>query len=201
MPPIPPLPSRATENVDPARIAVYGASAGAGTCLWLALGDDMADSDAADPVLHQSTRVCAAGAKGTQATYDLPKWETVVFASLGLTLQDMAALPGSSEQSLLSFYGVGSLEDLESPELETYRERVDMLGWMSPDDPPLWIRNTIENAGLPTDRSELFHHALHALALLERANEVGLECQAYIPPLGVADPRGDSAIEFLLDRL
>ena len=188
-------------NIDPSRIAVYGASAGAGTCLWLSLSDDMADPEAADPILRESTRVIAAGAKGTQATYDLLKWETVVFAPLGMTLENMAGLSDSSEQGLLSFYGAGSFEDLSSPEMKAYREAVDMLSLMSPDDPPLWVRNTIENAGLPVDKSELFHHALHALALLDRAREIGLECQAYIPPLGVEDPAGESVIEFLLSRI
>ena len=188
-------------NIDPSRIAVYGASAGAGMCLWLALSDDMADPESDDPILRESTRVAAAGAKGTQATYDLLKWESVVFAPVGMTLEDMADLPDSSEQGLLSFYGADSFEELSSPEMKAYRERVDMLRLMSPDDPPLWIRNTIENAGMPADKNELFHHALHALALLERADEIGLACQAYIPPLGVEDPAGEGVIEFLLHRI
>ena len=188
-------------NIDPARIALYGASAGAGTCLWLACSEDMADAQADDPVLHESTRVSVVGAKGTQSTYDFLKWETVVFASMGLTIDDMANLPNSSEQGLLSFYGADSLEQLGSPEFIAYRERVDMLGLMSPDDAPFWVQNTLENAGIPIDINELLHHTLHALALKERAEEVGLECQAYIPPLDIADPAGDDVIKFLLDRL
>jgi hypothetical protein len=129
------------------------------------------------------------------------KWQTVVFDTLGMTLEDMANLPNSSEQGLLSFYGADSLEELNSPELIAYRQSVDMLELMSADDAPFWVRNDIENAGIPADKSELFHHALHALALMERANEVGLECQAYIPPLSVADPAGDGVIKFMLDRL
>jgi hypothetical protein len=72
---------------------------------------------------------------------------------------------------------------------------------MSPDDPPFWVRNDIENTGIPVDKGELFHHTLHAVALLEQATAVGLECQAYAPPLDLADPAGDSVIEFMLDRL
>ena len=83
----------------------------------------------------------------------------------------------------------------------TRRERVDILALMSLDDPSFWVRNTIENASIPVDKNKLFHHGLHALALKNKADEIGLECQAYIPPLNVDDPAGDSAIEFMLDRL
>ncbi len=188
-------------NVDPSRIAIYGASAGAGTCLWMAFSDEMADPAANDPVLRESTRFNVIGAKAAQATYDLLKWETVVFDTLGMTLEDMANLPNSSEQGLLSFFGADSFEQLGTPEFKAYRERVDMLGLMSLDDPPFWVQNNVENAGIPVDLSELFHHGLHALALKERAEEVGLECQAYIPALDIADPAGDGVIKFMLDRI
>ena len=60
--------SRATEwNIDPARIACYGGSAGAGTSLWLAFHDDLADPQASDPVLRQSTRLTAAGSLNGQS--------------------------------------------------------------------------------------------------------------------------------------
>ena len=188
-------------NVDPAQIAIYGASAGAGTCLWLAFNDDMADPNAVDPVLRESTRVSVIAGKGAQSTYDLTKWETVVFASLGMTLEDMANLPNASEQSLLSFYGADEIEDITSPETQAYRQAVDMLELMSPDDPPFWVWNDIENPGIPTSQSELLHHGLHAVALRDRANEVGLECQAYAPALDVADPAGEKVIEFMLARI
>jgi len=188
-------------NVDPDRIAIYGASAGAGTCLWLGFNEDLADPNAADPVLRESTRVSAIGAKAAQSTYDLLKWESVVFVSLGLTLEDMASLPNSSEQGLLSFYGADSLEQLATPELQAYRQSVDMLALMSADDPEFWVQNSIENTGVPVDQSELFHHVLHAVALGDQADIVGLNCQVYIPPLGIADPAGDGVIKFMLDRL
>ncbi|MCX7887606.1 MAG: alpha/beta hydrolase, partial [Verrucomicrobiae bacterium] len=39
-------------NIDAARIACYGASAGAGASLWLAVHDDLADPRSPDPVLR-----------------------------------------------------------------------------------------------------------------------------------------------------
>jgi acetyl esterase/lipase len=57
--------SKAKEwNLDASRIAASGSSAGACTCLWLALHDDLADPKSDDPVARQSTRLlCAAVAK------------------------------------------------------------------------------------------------------------------------------------------
>ena len=62
-------------NIDPKRIASYGSSAGAGTSVWLAFHDDLADPKNADPVLRESSRLSAAGSINGQATYDLPEWE------------------------------------------------------------------------------------------------------------------------------
>jgi len=42
---------------------------------------------------------------------------------------------------------------------------------------------------------------LHAVALMEAAEAGGVECQTYIPPLGIEDPAGEGVIEFLLSRL
>jgi len=85
--------------------------------------------------------------------------------------------------------------------LVVYRQSVDMLDLMSVDDPPIWLQNPKENPGTPVDLNELLHHGLHALAVMEQAETVGVECQAYIPALNVTDPVGEGVIEFLLDRL
>lgn len=66
-------------HIDPKRIASFGSSAGAGTSLWLAAHDDLADPKAADPVLRQSSRISAVGSLNGQATYDLREWDGVIF--------------------------------------------------------------------------------------------------------------------------
>ena len=58
-------------NLDPTRVATYGGSAGAGTSLWLAFRDDLADPKSDDPVLRESTRLTAAASSAGQATYDI----------------------------------------------------------------------------------------------------------------------------------
>src|SRR5690606_20884103 len=61
-------------NLDKLRIAACGHSAGAGTSLWLAFHDDMADPQHHDPVLRESTRLSAAVSWDGQYSYDLPAW-------------------------------------------------------------------------------------------------------------------------------
>src|SRR5262245_4805795 len=55
-------------NLDPARIACTGSSAGAGISLWLAFHDDLADPKSTDPVARQSTRLSCAAVLGAQSS-------------------------------------------------------------------------------------------------------------------------------------
>ena len=63
--------SKAAEwNVDKTRIAAAGNSAGGCSALWLALHDDLADADSADPVARESSRPCAAAGLAAQTSLD-----------------------------------------------------------------------------------------------------------------------------------
>src|SRR5688572_27975121 len=65
------LKSKAAEwNIDKDHIALTGGSAGACTSMWILLHDDLAEPKASDPVLRESTRVCAAAVSGGQASID-----------------------------------------------------------------------------------------------------------------------------------
>lgn len=57
-------------NLDKAKVALAGGSAGACTSLWLAFHDDLANPQSADPVEHESTRVVCAAVSGAQTTLD-----------------------------------------------------------------------------------------------------------------------------------
>src|SRR5207248_9871746 len=67
------LRSKAAEwNIDETHIALTGGSAGACTSMWILLHDDLADPDAKDAVLGESTRVCAAAVNAGQTSIDPP---------------------------------------------------------------------------------------------------------------------------------
>ena len=188
-------------NIDPARIAMYGESAGAGTSLWLAYHDDMGDLNNADPVLRHSTRIAAVGALETQASYDITRWENDVFPEYGITLSGLQALSPELAQRLLSFYGASSSQDLDSDAVRAYREDVDLLGLMSVDDPDTWLKNAEQPLMFPISGTVLFHHAFHARELLEQANRVGLNNVSYIPELGINDASGEDVIPFLVRHI
>jgi len=118
-------------HVDPEKIALMGTSAGAGTCLWLGARSDMADPDASDPVLRESTRVSAVVASGSQSTYDIFKWETDIYDNFdgqgtNFTLDSIAEI--MTEMRVSNFYGgTDSLYQMvHDPALITYRAAVDM---------------------------------------------------------------------------
>src|SRR6185369_4941233 len=99
--------SKSTEwHIDKTRVAAYGNSAGAGTSLWLAFHDDLAEPKNADPVLRESTRLVCAGAISPQASYNWARWP-------GLVGDDaMKRFSGVYNFSLL--YGLGTAEELRS---------------------------------------------------------------------------------------
>lgn len=187
-------------NIDRDRVILMGGSAGAGTSLWIAFNDEMANPDSEDPVEQHSTRVSAAIAIATQATYDIGKWKTVVFEEYNLDLLELADALGLS-QALLDFYGITEIEDFESPQILEYRARVDMLDLMDAEDPPFYAQNDLEPAGPsapPLSVNLAFHHANHALVLQEKADDIGLENVVYMKGLMVEDPSGEDDVDFAL---
>lgn len=185
-------------NIDTSRIAMYGNSAGAGTSLWLAFHDDMADPINPDPVLRQSTRVAAVGAIETQASYDIYRWESDVFIDYALTIDALRQASPILSQRLLSFYGVTDTEGLESNEVIAYRADVDLLRLMSIDDPNMWLENSEQAVAFPISTTQLFHHPFHARELKEQADAIGLTNVAYVPAIGVSDPSEEEVVPFLL---
>lgn len=193
-----------TLNINPEQIALAGGSAGAGTSLWLGTRDDMADPDATDPVLQESTRVCAVVANGSQATYDLYKWESQIYHNFdeqgtNYTLDSIVNLLGFDRAS--NFYGgLDSVyQVIQDPALIQYREDVDMLFHMSSDDPPIYI-NSGSSAIHPSQ--DLFHHPFHGREINTAALAANIsEVKANIPALSINTTDDESRNEFLVRHL
>lgn len=190
--------------INPEKIALKGSSAGAGTSLWLASRSDMAETNSADPVLQQSTRVCAAHVRGSQSTYDLYKWETNVyenFDGLGTTytVDSMVQLIGFERYA--DFYGGldSNYHFLYDPTLIQYREDVDMLFHMSDDDPAIYIESPSQ-ANHPSE--DLMHHSLHALEIYNTAVAASInEVICNISAQGIDNTAGETGDQFLLRLL
>lgn len=192
---------RSTFNINAAKVVVFGDSAGAGTSLWLATRDDMAEPNSADPVERESTRVRGAAVLETQASYDVLTWETNVFESLGITVAQMVAADNGLRNRILHSYNISSISELDSNASRTLRQQMNMLAFVSADDPELFIASLAQPAGFPSSQSELLHHPLHAQAVKQRADQVGLSTVSYVPQLGINHPSGENHVQYLIREL
>lgn len=195
-------------NIDPNNVALFGVSAGAGASLWLGTHDDMADPNNADPILRESTRVKAVGAISTQSTYDFLRWESILLPflspleeQLGGTDIVSVSLGLGAGNFLLTGMGIASFEALHSPENAAYRANIDMLSLMDASDAPFFVYNRY--LGLDILLNSFLHHGLHAVALKNRADEVGLGSVVYVddPDYGQQDPSGETLASFLIRHI
>ena len=191
-------------HINPTTIALQGRSAGASSSYWLGTRPDMADQNATDPILQESTRVCAVDLYGPQSTLDVYKWETQVFNNFdgngtNYTLDSMENLMGFDRAS--NFHGgFDSISQiLVDPTLIQYRQDVDQLFYLSNDDPPLFI----SSQSLAVHPSQdLFHHSFHGREIHNTALAVGVsEVKADIPALSINTTNGESGVEFLVRHL
>jgi carboxylesterase type B len=178
-------------NIDKTKIACTGGSAGAGTALWLAFSDDMADVDNIDPVLRESTRLTCAGAFATQATYDIFQWDKILGIPLSKTPEQLHAIARA--------LGFKSAENIDLKSQSGIRSNLDFMAKMDKHDPPVFIFNR-HKAGVPENQDDINHHPLHAKALKEKAELVGLEAVVYAPEIGINDPSGKDVVDFFLEK-
>ena len=167
-------------------------------------------------MLRESTRLKAVGALYTQATYNFLRWEEVL-APVIEPLVVAGLFASGSVPAVAADLGAGpllfgatasdSVEELESLEKRPYLENIDMIGNMDASDAPIWAFN---DSNLFTGDAEFaslinlfLHHALHVIALHDRAQAVGLEnVMSVVDPLFVLeDPSGEDHISFLIRHI
>ena len=188
-------------NVDKSRIVMSGGSAGAGASLWVAMQDDMKDPDNPDPVLRESTRVSGIAIFQTQCSYDIEdRWINDVFSEYGIPWSTVTAVNASG---IAQFYGVSTLEEYNTDEVKQYRDRVDMMDFLSADDPEFWAENILTVVAPPITPDVIYHHAYHVKVLKEQADKVGLANVCYYgkDPILYEDPSGEGYVDFVLRKL
>ncbi len=184
-------------NIDKNRIILAGNSAGAGTSLWIAFNNELADAQNSDPVLRESTRVRGVVAREAQSSYNIEdRWVNDVFVDYNLTWTEILA---NEAGNISKLYGVSSNAEYESPAIDVYRAEVDMLNLMTADDPAIWINNTLREVVHPYSSPEIStHHAFHARELKQRADAVGVENITYYGknPILYSHPSNESWTQF-----
>jgi acetyl esterase/lipase len=161
------LRSKAQEwNLDPARVAAYGGSAGAGITLWLAFKTDMADPGSSDPMARQSTRLCCGATFGGQSTYDphvIRRW---------------IGEPAARHPVFNTAYNVKSYQELDNPKLQKIYDEVSAIRHLTADAPPIFEVYSESNVPLTPDAQvgQGMHHLIFGLKLKDAMDRLGIEC-------------------------
>ncbi|MFT7111042.1 MAG: hypothetical protein ACI843_002719 [Psychrobacter glaciei] len=138
-------------NVDPAKIAMYGESAGASSSLWLAYSDDMADTSAsASSNASASTRIVAAGAIETQGSMDVVRWEEIleplqvtleVAATFTLPLMEsVLAIPATQGEEVPGTASIALIE-ASTGDIADFRATLDFPALIDAEDPAVFVSN------------------------------------------------------------
>lgn len=177
-------------NLDPARVAAYGPSAGGGITLWLGFHDDLADAASADPIARQSTRLVALGSFAGQCTYD-PHW-----------IREHIGESAYRHTLFVWAFGVKKQEDLDNPKLQKAYDEMSPITHLGAGDPPVFQYFTEPDTPVPADAKtgQGIHHPIFGHRLKSAMDAAGIE-NVY---RHVADLTGDPQIEmarFLQQKL
>jgi acetyl esterase/lipase len=165
--------SRAKEwNIDARLVASTGGSAGAGTSMWLAFRDDLADPQNPDPVLRQSTRLTCIAVENGQSSYD-PRFAE----SIGIPRPNFERHP-----FFLPFYGIDE-QEIDTPKAYRLYDEAAPITFLTRDDPPVYL--SYNRANVPADASSdvqlVVHHPRLGIALKQRMDKLGIECVLRYP--------------------
>ena len=179
--------SRADEyNLDKARFAGFGGSAGAQLVMYLAFHDDFADPEAEDAIARESSRLIAVATSGGQTTIDFSWW--------------IANIPGYDKphSELNEHFNAADADALT--ELVADISAVELV---TEDDPPIWMSYAMApDAPIPGEPGKVrgwqVHHVAHGVLLKEKMDELGLE--SYLRYPGHESKYGNRAA-FIIDKL
>jgi arylformamidase len=159
-------------NINPSRVALQGGSAGGCSSLWILFHDDLADPNATDPVLRESTRVQGVYGQFPQSTIDpklLNKW-------IG---KKAAAYP-----MIFKAVGAKSYDDM----MKNYAQYQQLLNEFSPlthmdkNDPPLYLSYPKDMTLPAKSPAAAIHHGMFGMKLKEKADMIGYtNCSLQIP--------------------
>lgn len=154
-------------NLDPTLVASTGGSAGAGTSMWIAFHDDLADPQSEDPVARQSTRLTCVVVHNGQSSYD-PRFAE----RIGLPRPNFERHP-----FFLAFYDLAE-DEIDTPEALRRYEQAAPITYLTEDDPPALLIYTFPNEEVTRESpvNLVVHHPKFGIALKEQMDALGIEC-------------------------
>ena len=173
-------------NVDPKLVASTGGSAGAGTSLWLAFHDDMADPKSEDPIARQSTRLTCVVVDNGQSSYD-PRFAE----KIGIPRPNF-----ERHQFFLPFYGITAAE-IDTPKAYQRYEEFAPITHLTKDDPPAMLNYSYrdEEVTESTSLGLIVHHPKFGIALKEQMERLGIEC--VVQYVGHPEGKRIEAVDFI----
>lgn len=154
-------------NLNPNLVASTGGSAGAGTSMWLAFHDDLADAKSSDPIARQSTRLTCIVVSNGQSSYD-PRFAE----KIGIPR------PNFERHAFFEpFYGI-TRSDADTPEAYRRYEEAAPITYLTRDDPPAMLNYSYANEEVTasSDLGLVVHHPKFGIALKEQMDKLGVEC-------------------------
>ena len=155
-------------NLDKARFAATGGSAGACTLMWLAFHKDLADAKNSDPVLRESTRLIAIGPDNGQPTLDpgtFRKWFNTESLPEHPAMRAIYGLPGEGEIKW-------------TQKLASHARDISPITHLTSEAPPCYMVYT--PGDVPVDQSTRpgvwVHHPRLGIKLKKEMDKLGVEC-------------------------
>jgi acetyl esterase/lipase len=193
--------SKAQEwNLDPERIAALGGSAGAHLAAWVALHDDLAKPDCADPIARFSSRLaCFAALSGPM---DLTRVRPTELARQPLRGQDFA-------QAFTAAFGCTAEQFEQDPAVRQRVRDASPLFLVTPDDPPAFIMGAwrenlaaLRDPPVPPVVNDP-HSVWHGVLLAEALRKAGVPAEICVGPDVGKNPGTDNAaiVAFLRRQL
>lgn len=154
-------------NLNKNLFASTGGSAGAGTSLWLAFHDDLADPDSKDSVSRESTRLTCVSVSSAQCSYDPRFVEKFGIPRPNLELHGF----------FFPFYGIERSE-LDSEKAYNLYEEMAAITHLSKDDPPAMLSYGLPNrdADPKEELNLVVHHPRFGIELKKKMDGLGIEC-------------------------
>jgi acetyl esterase len=154
-------------RIDPRRIASTGGSAGAGTSMWLAFHDDLAEPDSSDPIARESTRLTCVVVSNGQSSYD-PRFAE----KIGIPRPNF-----ERHSFFLPFYDL-TPEEIDSPKAYERYTMAAPITYLTADDPPAMLTYNLPNETVTaaTSLNTIVHHPLFGIALKREMDKLGIEC-------------------------
>ncbi|MBW3539276.1 MAG: alpha/beta hydrolase fold domain-containing protein [Planctomycetes bacterium] len=154
-------------NLDPALVASTGGSAGAGTSLWIAFHDDLAEPDSDDAIARESTRLTCVVVSNGQSSYD-PRFAE----QIGIPRPNF-----ERHSFFLPFYGI-TRDEIDTPEAYRRYEAAAPITHLTKDDPPALLLYSFADEDVTNESSLnlVVHHPKFGIALKERMDKLNIEC-------------------------